>query len=112
MPFYGATECGGIAYDAGGTAAERGAVGEPIRGVEVSFEAVDGVDPQTGGRLIVRSPALATGYVPLRIPISGRQASGPRTSSPGRAASCGLPDVSTRSSISRDTKSTPPRSSR
>ena len=63
--FYGATECGGIAYDAGGTAAERGAVGQPLDGVELSFEAVDGMDPQVGGRLIVRSPALATGYVPI-----------------------------------------------
>ena len=55
--FYGASECGGIAYDRSGGAAERGTVGTPVPGVEVE------VDPQTG-RLSVRSPAVAATYLP------------------------------------------------
>jgi long-chain acyl-CoA synthetase len=48
--FYGSTESGGICYDRTGTAAERGAVGAPVPGVEV---VVDG-----DGRVLVRSPAV------------------------------------------------------
>ena len=69
--FYGATESGGIAYDASGTAAERGTVGEPIEGVEVSFEPAGGIEHESGGRLIVRSPALGAYYVPDPDPDLG-----------------------------------------
>ena len=59
--FYGASECGGIAYDRAGDAAERGTVGEPIPGVEVTIDAA-------AGRLAIRSPALAEGYLPEPSP--------------------------------------------
>jgi len=55
--FYGASECGGIAYDREGGAAERGTVGEPVAGVELSLD-------EESGRLMVRSPAVADGYLP------------------------------------------------
>ena len=35
--FYGASECGGICYDRGGTTFEDGLVGEPMLGVSVEF---------------------------------------------------------------------------
>lgn len=59
--FYGASECGGIAYDAEGGAAERGTVGAPVPGVEVRL------DPDAG-RLEVRSPAVAETYLPESAP--------------------------------------------
>lgn len=55
--FYGASECGGIAYDRVGGAAERGSVGEAIPGVALELEA-------ESGRLAVRSAAVAAGYLP------------------------------------------------
>lgn len=55
--FYGSSECGGISYDRSGNAAERGAVGTPIEGVQVEVAAPDGT-------LAVRSAAVASGYVP------------------------------------------------
>lgn len=55
--FYGASECGGIAYDRVGDAAERGTVGEPVEGVRLEL------DPESG-RLRVRSAAVAAGYLP------------------------------------------------
>jgi acyl-coenzyme A synthetase/AMP-(fatty) acid ligase len=55
--FYGASECGGITYDRFGDAAERGTVGTPVPGVQVSLDSVSGV-------LEVRSPAVASCYVP------------------------------------------------
>jgi acyl-CoA synthetase (AMP-forming)/AMP-acid ligase II len=51
--FYGCSECGGIAYDREGGSVERGTVGLPMEGVELT------VDPQQG-RLVVRSGAAAT----------------------------------------------------
>lgn len=48
--FYGSTESGGICYDRTGLAAEAGAVGEPVAGVEVSLA--------TDGRVVVRSAAV------------------------------------------------------
>ena len=54
--FYGASECGGITYDREGTAGERGTVGEPVDGVEVELDG--------DGRIAVRSPAVATTYLP------------------------------------------------
>ena len=57
--FYGASECGGICYDREGDAAERGTVGTPVDGVEVSIGGDGGA-----GRVVVRSPAVAAGYLP------------------------------------------------
>lgn len=59
--FYGASECGGIAFDRAGGAAERGTVGTPIAGVELTL------DPESG-RLRVRSEAVAAGYLPEPSP--------------------------------------------
>ncbi|QQR75553.1 MAG: acyl--CoA ligase [Holophagales bacterium] len=57
--FYGASECGGIAYDRVGGAAERGSVGEAIPHVALELDA-------ESGRLAVRSAAVADGYLPER----------------------------------------------
>ena len=48
--FYGASECGGIAFDREGTAAEQGTVGSPVEGVAIELDAET-------GRLRVRSAA-------------------------------------------------------
>jgi long-chain acyl-CoA synthetase len=55
--FYGASECGGIAFDREGSAAERGTVGTPVAGVTIEL------DPETG-RLRIASAAVAEGYLP------------------------------------------------
>ena len=60
--FYGASECGGICYDREGTAAVRGTVGEPVEGVTVRLERLDGDDEE--GLVTVESPAVAVGYLP------------------------------------------------
>lgn len=66
--FYGASECGGICYDREGGAAERGTVGTPVDGVEVTIAAVAPAavaGPGGGaGRVVVRSPAVAADYLP------------------------------------------------
>ena len=59
--FYGASECGGIAYDRDGGAAERGTVGAPVDGVRVELEPDD-------GRVVVASAAVAAGYLPAPDP--------------------------------------------
>lgn len=61
--FYGASECGGITYDTEGSAAERGTLGEPIRGVRVRLETLDGEQGNVG-RVMVSSPAVAESYYP------------------------------------------------
>ncbi len=63
--FYGASETGGIAYDPSGEAGERGTVGEPIPGVKITLQAVEGLDPASGGRVVVESDAVALDYVPV-----------------------------------------------
>ena len=60
--FYGASECGGICYDREGTAAVRGTVGEPVEGVTVRLERLDGDAEE--GLVTVESPAVALGYLP------------------------------------------------
>ena len=59
--FYGASECGGISYDASaaGTLAEQseGCVGTALPGVEVRLEGDE-------GRVVVKSAAVAFGYYP------------------------------------------------
>ncbi len=62
--FYGASECGGIAYDRAGGAAERGTVGEPVPGVAVELDG-------ESGRLEVRSAAVADSYLPDPAPELG-----------------------------------------
>jgi long-chain acyl-CoA synthetase len=61
--FYGASECGGIAYDPSGEAGERGTVGAPLPGVRLRLEPVEGAEPGTG-RLVVRSGSVALSYLP------------------------------------------------
>lgn len=75
--FYGASECGGICYDREGGAAERGTVGAPVAGVTVELVTVELAteEPVAGepvgaraagggeGRVAVRSPAVAAGYL-------------------------------------------------
>jgi long-chain acyl-CoA synthetase len=59
--FYGASECGGIAFDREGGAAERGTVGTPVEGVTIDLDGMGG----TGQRHVtVRSEAVATSYFP------------------------------------------------
>lgn len=60
--FYGASECGGIAFDRTGTAGERGAVGTPVEGVEITLDPVAGA--ANAGAVVVRSPAVASSYHP------------------------------------------------
>src|SRR6185369_5622057 len=60
--FYGASESGGICYDREGTAAVRGTVGEPVEGVTVRLERLDGDAEE--GLVTVESPAVAVGYLP------------------------------------------------
>lgn len=63
--FYGSSECGGICYDREGGAAERGTVGAPVEGVTITLEPVDGPPcPEGGGRVVVASPAVSSGYLP------------------------------------------------
>ena len=60
--FYGSSECGGIAYDAGEEQLyEEGFAGSPMRNVEV---APDG----NTGRIAVRSAAVGQGYFPAPDP--------------------------------------------
>jgi acyl-coenzyme A synthetase/AMP-(fatty) acid ligase len=55
--FYGASECGGICYDAGeDTDVPEGYVGAPLAGVSL--------EPLEAGHMQVRSPAVGLGYWP------------------------------------------------
>lgn len=80
--FYGASECGGITFDRSGTAGLRGALGTPVDGVAIELEAVapaggepgEAGEPGAGGergRVVVRSAAVARGYLPLPDPDLG-----------------------------------------
>jgi acyl-CoA synthetase (AMP-forming)/AMP-acid ligase II len=62
--FYGASECGGIAYDREGGAGERGTVGTPVEGVRIELDPED-------GRIRVASAAVALGVVPQPDPRVG-----------------------------------------
>ena len=66
--FYGASECGGICYDREGGAAERGTVGAPVEGVRIDLETAEEAAGEGGGRVGVRSPAVAAGYLPRPDP--------------------------------------------
>ncbi len=61
---YGASECGAIAFDLDGTAAERGGVGHLLPGVQAQLK-----DSAAGrGRLAVRSAAVGLRCVPDEVP--------------------------------------------
>jgi len=79
--FYGASECGGICYDRDGSAGERGSVGTPVEGVTVALEPQPG-RPEGVGAIVVRSPAVAAGYLPDADPrlAAGRFRTGDRGS--------------------------------
>lgn len=60
--FYGATECGGIAFDRDGDGElPDGCVGAPLDGVRLSLE---DADDDGIGRVRVSSASVATGYLP------------------------------------------------
>jgi acyl-CoA synthetase (AMP-forming)/AMP-acid ligase II len=62
--FYGASECGGIAYDRSRDGVlPDGCVGTPLHGVEVTVRPEPGFDPGYG-RICVTSGAVAEGYLP------------------------------------------------
>ncbi|MEP7116128.1 MAG: fatty acid--CoA ligase family protein [Acidobacteriota bacterium] len=61
--FYGSSECGGICYDRTGEATERGAVGPPVRDVQLSLAPLAS-EPDGTGLVVVHSPAVCAGYVP------------------------------------------------
>lgn len=54
--FYGCSETGGITYDREGAAVERNEVGSAMDGVELTID-------RESGRMIVRSAAVAAGYL-------------------------------------------------
>lgn len=68
--FYGASECGGIAYDPEGSAAEEGLVGQAVRHVSIELENVPGQEAP-GRHLVIRSPAVARRYLPCEDPRLG-----------------------------------------
>jgi long-chain acyl-CoA synthetase len=58
--FYGASECGGICYDADGTSEVEGFVGQPMKGVAIAM-----IDPAASASQIrVGSAAVGDGYFP------------------------------------------------
>ena len=62
--FLGASECGGIAYDASETPrTDVGMAGTPLQGVSLTID--------DGGCLVVRSPAVGSGYWPMTDPHLG-----------------------------------------
>lgn len=66
---YGSSECGGITYDQGGDAAERGTVGTPITGVQIEIMTGEG---EPHGLVAVESRAVARGYLPEDLDGCGR----------------------------------------
>ncbi len=59
--FYGASECGGIAYDGSAISREEGFVGTALDGVTIGW-GTKGSEP---GRLTVEGPAVGDGYFPI-----------------------------------------------
>lgn len=72
---YGSSECGGITYDRRGDAAERGRVGTPVLGVELEL-VHDEAGEDARGVVAVRSPAVATGYLPEDVADPARLSGG------------------------------------
>lgn len=61
--FYGSSECGGIAYDREGDAAERGTVGTPVEGVRISLAPLEQNDLDEG-LVVVESAGVGETYLP------------------------------------------------
>jgi len=61
--FYGTTETGGISYDESDDPDMAATVGRPLPGVSLSLQPMAGLPEAEGGRVHVRSPAVADGYV-------------------------------------------------
>lgn len=61
--FYGSSESGGICYDPGGGAAERGTVGIPVGDVRVSLKPLEGQD-EGAGLVVVESAGVGERYLP------------------------------------------------
>lgn len=61
--FYGSSETGGICYDVDGGGAERGTVGVPVSGVNLSLQPLEPGDSNRGV-VVVHSPAVACSYHP------------------------------------------------
>lgn len=59
--FYGATETGGICYDAGPEVVTEGTVGPPLKSVTISLVPHDEA-PAGGGRVLVSGPGVVTSY--------------------------------------------------
>lgn len=57
--FYGASECGGMTFDKTGESGVEGTLGTAVDGVELTLDG----EPDAA-RVVVRSPAVATGYHP------------------------------------------------
>jgi len=68
--FYGSSECGGIAYDRVGDAAERGAVGTPVEGVRISLAPLEPNDLGEG-LVVVESASVGETYLPVPDPRLG-----------------------------------------
>ena len=58
--------CGPVCFDKEGTAVERGGVGVPLQDVQIRLE--DQLSPDQPARMIVESPAVATGFSPRPNP--------------------------------------------
>jgi acyl-coenzyme A synthetase/AMP-(fatty) acid ligase len=92
--FYGASECGGIAYDRSPSGiVPDGCVGTPLDGVSIAIRPEDGMegagaDPESpAGRIVVTSRAVARGYVPEEPAgdiTPGRTVAADRDAAPGR----------------------------
>jgi long-chain acyl-CoA synthetase len=59
--FYGTTETGGIAFDAGDAIGAEPIVGRPLPGITITLQP-DTLAPAGAGRVHVRSAAIASGY--------------------------------------------------
>ncbi len=93
--FYGASECGGITFDRDGAAGERGSLGTPVDGVEITLEPVPGWRPDDGdedrprGSVTVTSAAVARGYLAGPPEAGQTQDAEPRLGG-GRFQTCDL----------------------
>jgi long-chain acyl-CoA synthetase len=66
--FYGSSECGGICFDRGGEAGERGTVGTPVDGVRVTIASGTDANDAQAGLVTVQSAAVGRRYWPEADP--------------------------------------------